>query len=191
MQPKPKHDKAEHDKTEHDKTEHSTTPSPTEVVDGTVFDYETLFMQHAASNPDGRDDGSEDDDAVATDEAAVMAELVQEASAANMTLQVLLAVKRPREEPEHTEPAESEAELVKKHIGGEEGLRQFCPILTKCPVLSRFVPCPGLRGATFPKRTPSLLHPLIFGRGRPSFTPSFTFLPFLHPFVVGRMWGGG
>ena len=93
-----------------------------------------------------------------------MAELVQEASVANMTLQVLLAVKRPREEPEHTEPAESEAELVKKHIGGEEGLRQFWPILSQMShfdQMSRFVPCPGLRGATFPKRTPSLLHPLI------------------------------
>ena len=62
------------------------------------------------------------DPAMATDEAAAMAELVQEASLANMTLQVLLAVKRPREEdPEPTELAESEAELVKKHIGGEEG----------------------------------------------------------------------
>ena len=54
---------------------------------------------------------------MATDEAAAMAELVQEASLANMTLQVLLAVKRPREDPEPTEseatePAESEAELV-------------------------------------------------------------------------------
>ena len=58
---------------------------------------------------------------MATDEAAAMAELVQEASVANMTLQVLLAVKRPREDPEPTELAESEAELVKKHIGGEEG----------------------------------------------------------------------
>ncbi len=46
--------------------------------------------------------------------------------------------------------------------------------------MSRFVPCPWAPGATFPKRTPSLLHPLILGRGRPSFTPSFTFLPFLH-----------
>ena len=54
---------------------------------------------------------------MATDEAAAMAELVQEASLANVTLQVLLAVKRPREDPEPTEseptePAESEAELV-------------------------------------------------------------------------------
>ena len=58
---------------------------------------------------------------MATDEAAAMAELAQEASLANMTLQVLLAVKRPREDPEPTELVESEAELVKKHIGGEEG----------------------------------------------------------------------
>ena len=116
--------------------EHSTTPSPTEVADSSQeaenpkkdqtlsptelvhspgMDY--YFEQNAAYE----NDGSDDDDAMATDEAAAMAELVQEASAANMTLQVLLAVKRPREEPEHIESAESEAELVKKHIGGEEG----------------------------------------------------------------------
>ena len=134
MQPKPK--------MEGEQPEHSTTPSPTEIadssqgaekpekdqtlsptelVDSTASDAETWFMQHGACETDGNDDGSDDDDGVATDEAAAMAELVQEASVANMTLQVLLAVKRPREEPEHTEPAESEAELVKKHIGGEEG----------------------------------------------------------------------
>ena len=128
MQPKPK--------TEEHHPEHSTTPSPTEVADSSQGaenpekdqtlsptelvhspDMEYYFEQNAAyENEDG-----DDDDDVATDEAAAMAELVQEASVANMTLQVLLAVKRPREEPEHTEPAESEAELVKKHIGGEEG----------------------------------------------------------------------
>ena len=114
--------------------EHSKTPSPTEVADSSqgaenpengqtlspaelVHSPEYYFEQNAAYE---NDDGDDDDD-VATDEAAAMAELVQEASVANMTLQVLLAVKRPREEPEHTEPAESEAELVKKHIGGEEG----------------------------------------------------------------------
>ena len=126
MQPKPK--------TEEHHPEHSKTPSPTEVADSSqgtenpekgqtlsptelVHSPEYYFEQNAAYE---NDDGDDDDD-VATDEAAAMAELVQEASVANMTLQVLLAVKRPREEPEHTEPAESEAELVKKHIGGEEG----------------------------------------------------------------------
>ena len=49
---------------------------------------------------------------MATDEAAAMAELVQEASLANTTLQVLLEIKRKREEPEPTGPTESEAELV-------------------------------------------------------------------------------
>ena len=132
MLPKPKHDETE--------PEHSKTPSPTEVadssqgsekpekdntpaevVDSTAFDYEAWFMQHGTSRTDGNDDGNDDDfDDLATDEAAAMAELVQEASIANTTLQVLLEIKRPREEPEHTEP-ESEAELVKKHIGGEEG----------------------------------------------------------------------
>ena len=128
MLPKPKHDETE--------PEHSKTPSPTEVadssqgsekpekdntpaevVDSTAFDYETWFEQNAAYE---NDNGSDDDDDLATDEAAAMAELVQEASLMNMTLQVLLEIKRPREEPEHAEP-ESEAELVKKHIGGEEG----------------------------------------------------------------------
>ena len=126
MQPKPKHDETE--------PEHSKTPSPTEVadssqgsenpednaptevVDCTAFDYETWFEQNAAYE----NGGSDDDDDLATDEAAAMAELVQEASLVNTTLQVLLEIKRPREEPEHAEP-ESEAELVKKHIGGEEG----------------------------------------------------------------------
>ena len=107
--------------------EHSTTPSPTEVADSSQeaenpkkdqtlsptelvhspgMDY--YFEQNAAYE----NDGSDDDDGVATDEAAAMAELVQEASRADVTLQVLLTVKRPREEPEPTEPTESEAELV-------------------------------------------------------------------------------
>ena len=117
--------------------EHDKTPSPTEVADSSqgsekpengqtlsptevVHSPEYYFEQNATHEND-----SSDDDGVATDEAAAMAELVQEASLADVTLQVLLAVKRPREEPEPTEPAESEAELVRKHIGGEEGLRQF------------------------------------------------------------------
>ena len=152
MQPKPN---TEHSKTDDktptptevadssqgsEKPEKDQTLSPTELVHSPDMDY--YFEQNAAYE----NDGSDDDDAVATDEAAAMAELVQEASAANMTLQVLLAVKRPREEPEHTEPAESEAELVKKHIGGKEGLRQFWPILSQ---MSHFVPnvpfCPVSR----------------------------------------------
>ena len=121
-------------KTEEHHPEHSKTPSPTEVADSSqgtenpengqtlsptelVHSPEYYFEQNAAYENEDDDD----DDDVATDEAAAMAELVQEASVANMTLQVLLAVKRPREESEPTEPAESEAELVKKHIGGEEG----------------------------------------------------------------------
>ena len=137
MQPKPKHDKAEHDKTEHDKTEHSTTPSPTELVHSPGMDY--YFEQNAAYE----NDGSDDDDAMATDEAAAMAELVQEASAANMTLQVLLAVKRPREEPEHIESAESEAELVKKAHRRRGRVKN---ILSHFDQMSRFVPlCPVSR----------------------------------------------
>ena len=99
--------------------EHSATLSPTEVADSsqgtenpemdyTAFDYETWFELNATKE----NDGSDDDDGVATDEAAAMAELVQEASLANTTLQVLLEIKRKREDSEPTEPAESEAELV-------------------------------------------------------------------------------
>ena len=105
--------------------EHHKTPSPTEVADSSqgtenpengqtlsptevVHSPEYYFEQNAAHE----NDGSDDDDGVATDEAAAMAELVQEASLADVTLQVLLTVKRPREEPEPIEPTESEAELV-------------------------------------------------------------------------------
>ena len=131
MQPKPKTEppNTEHDKTEHDKTEHSTTPSPTEVadssqgsekpekddtpaevVDCTAFDYETWFMQRGASRTDGKDDGSDDDfdDGLATDEAAAIAELMAQAAAQNVTMQVLVTNKRPRTEPESTEPAAPE-----------------------------------------------------------------------------------
>ena len=88
----------------------SSQGSPTELVHSTAFDYETYFEQNGARTG-GNDDGSDDDDGVATDEAAAMAELVQEASLANTTLQVLLEIKRKREDSE-PEPAESEAELV-------------------------------------------------------------------------------
>ena len=116
MQPKPK---TEEHHPEHSKTD-DKTPSPTEVADSSqgtenpengqtlsptevVHSPEYYFEQNATHEND-----SSDDDGVATDEAAAMAELVQEASLANMTLQVMLAVKRPREEPEHTEPAAPE-----------------------------------------------------------------------------------
>ena len=119
MLPKPKHDETE--------PEHSKTPSPTEVadssqgsekpedntpaevVDCTAFDYETWFMQHGTSRTDGNDDGSDDDfDDLATDEAAAITELMAQAAAQNVTMQVLVTNKRPRTEPESTEPAAPE-----------------------------------------------------------------------------------
>ena len=117
MQPKPKHDDTEHSKSD-DKTPtptevaESSHGSPTELVDSTAFDCETHFEQNGART-DGNDDGSDDDfDDLDTEEAAAIAELMAQAAAKNVTIQVLVAVKRPREEPEPTEPTESEAELV-------------------------------------------------------------------------------
>jgi hypothetical protein len=117
MQPKPKHDDTQHSKSD-DKTPtptevaESSHGSPTELVDSTAFDCETHFEQNGART-DGNDDGSDNDfDGLATDEAAAIAELMAQAAAKNVTIQVLVAVKRPREEPEPTEPTESEAELV-------------------------------------------------------------------------------
>ena len=86
--------------------------SPTEVVHSPEY----YFEQNAAYE----NNGSDDDDGVATDEAAAMAELVQEASLANTTLQVLLEIKRKREDSE-PEPAESEAELVKNTSEEKKG----------------------------------------------------------------------
>ena len=119
MLPKPKHDETE--------PEHSKTPSPTEVadssqgsekpedntpaevVDCTAFDYEYYFEQNAAYRTDGNDDGSDDDfDDLATDEAAAITELMAQAAAQNVTMQVLVTNKRPRTEPESTEPAAPE-----------------------------------------------------------------------------------
>ena len=122
MLPKPTADGAEQQNDEHKKTDDQTpTPtevvessqgSPTELVDSTAFDCETHFEQNGART-DGNDDGSDNDfDGLATDEAAAIAELMAQAAAKNVTIQVLVAVKRPREEPEPTEPTESEAELV-------------------------------------------------------------------------------
>ena len=124
MQPKPN---TEHSKTD-DKTpsptevadssqgaenpENGQTLSPTELVDSTAFDYETYFEQNGARTG-GNDDGSDDDfDDLDTEEAAAIAELMAQAAAQNVTMQVLVTNKRPREEPEPTEPTESEAELV-------------------------------------------------------------------------------
>ena len=124
MLPKPKHDETE---PEHSKTD-VKTPSPTEVadssqgsekpekdntpaevVDCTAFDYETWFMQQGTSRTDGNDDGSDDDcDDLATDEAAAITELMAQAAAQNVTMQVLMTNKRPRTEPESTEPAAPE-----------------------------------------------------------------------------------
>ena len=121
MQPKPN---TEHSKTD-DKTpspteiadssqgtknpENDQTLSPTELVDSTAFDYETYFEQNAAYRTDGNDDGSDDDfDDLATDEAAAITELMAQAAAQNVTMQVLVTNKRPRTEPESTEPAAPE-----------------------------------------------------------------------------------
>ena len=114
MQPKPKHDDTEHSKSD-DKTPtptevaESSQGSPTELVDSTAFDYETYFEQNAAYRTDGNDDGSDDDfDDLATDEAAAITELMAQAAAQNVTMQVLVTNKRPRTEPESTEPAAPE-----------------------------------------------------------------------------------
>ena len=114
MQPKPKHDDTQHSKSD-DKTPtptevaESSQGSPTELVDSTAFDYETYFEQNAAYRTDGNDDGSDDDfDDLATDEAAAIAELMAQAAAQNVTMQVLVTKKRPRTEPESTEPAAPE-----------------------------------------------------------------------------------
>ena len=123
MQPKLKPDNTEHSKTDDetpsptevaDSSQGSEKPekdkTPTEVVDSTAFDYETWFMQRGASRTDGNDDGSDDDfdDGLATDEAAAIAELMAQAAAQNVTMQVLVTKKRPRTEPESTEPAAPE-----------------------------------------------------------------------------------
>ena len=122
MQPKPKHDETEPDKTDDetpsptevaDSSQGSEKPekdnTPTEVVDCTAFDYETWFMQHGTSRTDDNDDGSDDDfDDLDTEEAAAIAELMAQAAAQNVTMQVLVTKKRPRTEPESTEPAAPE-----------------------------------------------------------------------------------
>ena len=106
MLPKPETEEQHHP--EHEKTGDQTpsptevadssqkTPSPTKVVDSPKTNPKAWFEYLVAYENADDDDY---DDGVATDEADAMAELVQEASLADMTLQVLLTVKRPREEP--------------------------------------------------------------------------------------------
>jgi hypothetical protein len=85
--------------------EREQTPSQTKAVD-----HETYWMNHATyTNNDGSDD---DFDELDTEEAAAIAELMAQAAAQNVTMQVLVSSKRPREEAEPTEATESEAELV-------------------------------------------------------------------------------
>ena len=107
MLPKPTADGAEQQNTEHKKTD-DQTPSPTEVVDSSQkipsptevanspeTNPKAWFEYHVAYENDDNDDYY--DDGVATDEAAAMAELVQEASLAD-TLQCNTGVKRKRED---------------------------------------------------------------------------------------------
>ena len=67
---------------------------------------ETWSEQHVAYKNNDNDDDY--DDGVAADEAAAIAEEMAQAAAQNVTMQVLMANKRPRTEPEPTEPAEPE-----------------------------------------------------------------------------------
>ena len=111
MQPKPKHDDTQHSKSD-DKTPtptevaESSHGSPTELVDSTAFDY---YFEQNGARTGGSDDGSDDDfDDLDTEEAAAIAELMAQAAAQNVTMQVLVTNKRPRTEPESTEPAAPE-----------------------------------------------------------------------------------
>ena len=106
MLPKPTADGAEQQNADKTPTPtevaESSRGSPTELVDNTAFDY--YFEQNTAyENEDG-----DDDDDLATDEAAAIAELMAQAAAQNVTMQVLMTNKRPRTEPESTEPAAPE-----------------------------------------------------------------------------------
>ncbi len=113
MQPKPKHDDTQHNKSD-DKTPtptevaESSHGSPTELVDSTAFDCETHFEQNGART-DGNDDGSDNNfDDLDTEETTAIAELMAQAAAQNVTIQVLVTNKRSRTEPESTEPAAPE-----------------------------------------------------------------------------------
>ena len=112
MLPKPTADGAEQQNADKTPTPtevaESSQGSPTELVDSTAFDYETYFEQNGARTG-GNDDGGDDDfDDLDTEEAAAIAELMAQAAAQNVTMQVLVANKRSRTEPESTEPAAPE-----------------------------------------------------------------------------------
>ena len=79
--------------------EHSKTPSPTEVADSS---------QKTTSPTDVVESQGMDPETVGTDEGPVIAELMAQAAAQNVTMQVLVTKKRPRTEPESTEPAAPE-----------------------------------------------------------------------------------
>ena len=118
MTTKPRADGAEQQNAEHKKTDDQTpsptevvdssqkTPSPTEVADSPKTNPKAWFEYHVAYKNNDNDDDY--DDGVATDEAAAIAEAMAQAAAQNVTMQVLMANKRPRTEPEPTEPAEPE-----------------------------------------------------------------------------------
>ena len=180
MTTKPRADGAEQQNAEHEKTGDQTpsptevvdssqkTPSPTEVADSPEIDHEAKWMeQHVAyKNNDNDDDYN---DGVATDEAAAIAEAMAQAAAQNVTMQVLMANKRPREE----ENAEPEVGLVSKHIGGG-GARQFCPICPICPIC----PCPRAPGGPKSRKVLwSLWSPRVFHQSAmvtPMVTPMVT-----------------
>ena len=110
MLPKPTADGAEQQNADKTPTPtevaESSQGSPTELVDSTAFDY--YFEQNGARTGDN-DDGSDNDfDGLATDEATAIAELMAQAAAKNVTIQVLVTNKRSRTEPESTEPAAPE-----------------------------------------------------------------------------------
>ena len=84
---------------EGEQPEHSKTPSPTEVADSS---------QKTTSPTDVVESQGMDPETVGTDEAAAITELMAQAAAQNVTMQVLVTKKRPRTEPESTEPAAPE-----------------------------------------------------------------------------------
>ena len=108
MLPKPTADGAEQQNADKTPTPtevaESSRGSPTELVDNTAFDY--YFEQNTAYGNDDSDDNNFDD--LDTEEAAAIAELMAQAAAQNVTMQVLVTNKRPRTEPESTEPAAPE-----------------------------------------------------------------------------------
>ena len=96
MQPKPKTEEQHHP--EHEKTG-DQTPSPTEVAESS---------QKTMSPTDVVESQGVDPETVGTDEGPVITELMAQAAVQNVTMQVLVTKKRPRTEPESTEPAAPE-----------------------------------------------------------------------------------